>query len=78
MGITEDTRMVALPKSRARITLLNFREKEPRIQFETNQKLKQQGRVKAPLIPADTFHNIFRKTREELLQHYSMSVETDP
>ena len=72
MGITEDTRKVALLKSWAGRTLLNFWEKEARIQFVTTPRTEAAGgRAAVPEIPADTFDNIIKKTKAELLKHVS-------
>ena len=72
MGITEDTRKVALLKSWAGRTLLNFWEKEARIQFVTIPRIEAAGGQEAvPEIPADTFDNIIKKTKAELLKHVS-------
>ena len=72
MGITEDTRKVALLKSWAGRTLLNFWEKEARIQFETIPRIEAAGdQAAVPEIPADTFDNIIKKTKAELLKHVS-------
>ena len=72
MGITEDTRKVALLKSWAGRTLLNFWEKEARIQFVTIPRIEAAGdQAAVPEIPADTFDNIIKKTKAELLKHVS-------
>ena len=72
MGITGDTRKVALLKSWAGRTLLNFWEKEARIQLEKIPRIPAAGgQAEVPEIPADTFENIIKKTKVELLKHVS-------
>ena len=72
MGINEDTKKVALLKSWAGRILLNFWEKEARIHLEKIPGIPAAGeQVAVPEIPADTFEEIIRKTKAELLKHVS-------
>ena len=55
-----------------RMTLLNFWVKEGRTQFKTIPKREEAGGLAVvPEIPADTFNNIIKKTKEELLKYVS-------
>ena len=72
MGINEDTKKVALLKSWAGRILLNFWEKEARIHLEKIPGIPAAGeQVAVPEVPADTFEEIIRKTKAELLKHVS-------
>ena len=72
MGITEDTRKVALLKSWAGRTFLNFWKKEARIHLEKIPRIPAAGgQDEVPEIPADTYENIIKKTKVELLKHVS-------
>ena len=72
MGINDDKQKVALLKSWAGRELLNFWEKEARIQFTVIPAVPAAGGVAGVAeIPADTFEQIVQKTRQELLKHVS-------
>ena len=72
MGITDNKQKVALLKSWAGRELLNFWEKEARIQFTAIPAVPAAGGVPGVAeIPADTFDQILQKTREELLKQVS-------
>lgn len=72
MGIADNKMKVALLKSWAGKTLLNFWETEVRIRFMSTPAVAQQGdQVAVPEVLPDTFEEILTKTREELLKHVS-------
>ena len=72
MGISDNKQKVALLRSWAGRELLNFWEKEARIQFTTIPAVEATDGVAAVAeIPADTFEEIITKTKKELLIHVS-------
>ena len=72
MGISDNKQKVALLRSWAGRELLNFWEKEERIQFTTIPAVEATDGVAAVAeIPADTFEEIITKTKKELLIHVS-------
>ena len=72
MGITDNKQKVALLKSWAGRELLNFWEKEVRIQFTVIPAvIAGVGIAAVAEIPADSFDQILEKTRSELLKHVS-------
>ena len=72
MGISDNKQKVALLRSWAGRELLNFWEKEARIQFTTIPAVEATDGVAAVAeITADTFEEIITKTKKELLIHVS-------
>ena len=77
MGISDNKQKVALLRSWAGRELLNFWEKEARIQFttipavEATDGYSQSAMTIFSEIPADTFEEIITKTKKELLIHVS-------
>ena len=72
MGMSDNKQKVALLRSWAGRELLNFWEKEARIQFTGIPAVAATEDVAAVAeIPADTFENIILKTKKELLKHVS-------
>ena len=72
MGISDNKQKVALLRSWAGRELLNFWEKEERIQFTTIPAVEATDGVAAVAeITADTFEEIITKTKKELLIHVS-------
>ena len=66
MGISDNKQKVALLRSWAGRELLNFWEKEARIQFTAIPVVAATGDVEAVAeIPADTFEDIITKTKKD-------------